>query len=601
MWRDSETIFDLLDFDYLVETTKSIILDDSLSPSCIGVYGDWGSGKSSLMEMTQSSLSEEEDVLCIKFNGWLFEGYDDAKTALIGSILDAIEKNRTFKEKAKDTLKRLFEKVDYLKIASYGVKYGLDFLITGGVGTIADLTFQSVIKKVKDSGSEISQEDIDKKLKESLNSNEVRNTLKSFQDDFSKLLEETDLKRLVVFIDELDRCTPDTILDTLEAIRLFLFAEGTSFVIGADERQVMYAVRKKYPEIKGNQLDIGKEYLEKIIQYPIKIPQLGAKEVQHYIMCLLLLDEFGDESKDIINHINIAREKDFLNFKMKSSVLTDKFPKYENQIIEIISLSNQLAIVLSERLNGNPRHCKRFLNALSLRIFMAKVKEIELDKKVLAKLMLLEYFRDSIFKEIGKLQSIEEGKPKELQLIENNEWEEVSELGRWKEDTWFVNWTNIEPKLSEINLQSYFYFSRESLNNLPIHFTQNLSLEGESILQDLLSGGDSKRDAAIKKATNLNDFESLQVLKSIISSIESSAEIDTNIVKSLIGWGLTKPDLVNEVLLCLNNIPSSQMRLGLIPHISKFGKDSKKESDVRVLFDKWLKDNPGLKSAIENE
>lgn len=50
MWKDCETELDYLDFDYLVSILNSVLRDDSLLPSSIGVYGDWGSGKSSLLK-----------------------------------------------------------------------------------------------------------------------------------------------------------------------------------------------------------------------------------------------------------------------------------------------------------------------------------------------------------------------------------------------------------------------------------------------------------------------------------------------------------------------------------------------------------------------
>lgn len=409
MWKDSETNIDLLDFDYLIGVTKNIIINDELSPSSIGVYGDWGSGKSSLIEMTLSELSKNKDYLCLKFNGWLFEGYEDAKTALIGTILDEINSKKTPEGKAKDAIQRLYKNIDFFKLASKGVKYGLDFLLTGGIGTVADITMQSVISKVKEKASDVSEGDIKDVLSKTLKSDEIRKSLKSFHSDFSELLKETKIKRLVIFIDELDRCNPDTILATFEAIRLFLFTEGTSFIIGADERQVMYAVRKKFPEIKGNKIDIGKEYLEKIIQYPVKIPQLGVKEVQFYIMCLLLKYELKEKHVPVLEFIQKERQKDFLNFSMSFSLVEGKFPNEEEKIKEVISLANQLSAVLSKGLNGNPRHCKRFLNSLSMRIKMAKIKEIDLDKKVLSKLMLLEYFKDNVFKELGEMQSNEKG------------------------------------------------------------------------------------------------------------------------------------------------------------------------------------------------
>lgn len=59
MWKDSETELDFLDFDYLIEILKDIIEDESLLPSSIGVYGDWGSGKSSLIRMSRKNLKRK--------------------------------------------------------------------------------------------------------------------------------------------------------------------------------------------------------------------------------------------------------------------------------------------------------------------------------------------------------------------------------------------------------------------------------------------------------------------------------------------------------------------------------------------------------------
>lgn len=73
MWKDSETEIDLLHFDYLVKAVKMIAEDTNLTPSTIGIYGDWGSGKSSLMKMVCKELSDKEGIKCINVNGWLFE------------------------------------------------------------------------------------------------------------------------------------------------------------------------------------------------------------------------------------------------------------------------------------------------------------------------------------------------------------------------------------------------------------------------------------------------------------------------------------------------------------------------------------------------
>ena len=602
MWKDSETDFDLLDFDYLIDITKDIIENESLSPCTIGVYGDWGSGKSSLVEMLLKDYEDKEDYLCLKFNGWLFEDYEDAKTALLGSILDKIKEHRKFSAKAKTTLEKLFKNLEYLDIASKGLKYGADFLLTGGIGTIADLTIQNVLSKTKSLGENVKPDEIKKILENTFKKEDVRKNLREFRDDFEKLLKETKIKKLIVFIDELDRCNQETILETLEAIRLFLFTKGTSFIIGADERQVMYAVRAKFPEVKGNQIDIGKEYLEKMIQYPIKIPQLGINEVEFYITCLFFQDVFKDSYSEIIQFIKEEREQNFLSFEITHDSIKNKFPNLdENKIKETISLSKQLSSVLSSSLNGNPRHCKRFLNSLSMRLKMAKFKKIDLDKKALAKIMLIEYFKDDVFKKIGQLQSNENGKPKELKLIEEGKWKEVDVLNLWKDDNWFKNWLNIEPKLANIDLQPYFYFARESLQNNAVKPISSLSTEAVNILADLLSLSDTKRNEAVRKSSNINEFESLEILKSIFVTIETSSEIELKLFKSFIEWATTKEQLYTDAVSKLSSLPAERIKFTFIPSVFEFAKVCKKVPEIKDLTDKWGKENPKLLTAIKQK
>ena len=145
MWKDSETELDFLDYNYLVRSMNDIIKDDSLLPACIGLYGDWGSGKSSLIKMCKSLLEKEDkEVKCLIFNGWLFENYDDAKTAILGEILDALKENTKNSKKAKKAFKVLYKSVDKFKIAKSAMKLGLDFFMTGGIASLTDLTLKKV-------------------------------------------------------------------------------------------------------------------------------------------------------------------------------------------------------------------------------------------------------------------------------------------------------------------------------------------------------------------------------------------------------------------------------------------------------------------------
>jgi len=186
MWKDSETNIDLLDFDYLVDVTKKIILNNDLTPSTVGIYGDWGSGKSSLMDMVMADLSKDKNILCLKFNGWLFEGYEDAKVALIGSILDKISQKGTFPAKTKRILKRLYDNTDFFKLSSKAMKYGLDFFLTGGVLTATDITADAIKKALSSKGTQVKENEIEDILK-TFKGKDIRKSITSFPKYMTKI------------------------------------------------------------------------------------------------------------------------------------------------------------------------------------------------------------------------------------------------------------------------------------------------------------------------------------------------------------------------------------------------------------------------------
>ncbi len=104
---------------------------------------------------------------------------------------------------------------------------------------------------------------------------------------------------LVVLIDDLDRCLPDTTVSTLEAIRLFLFLKNTAFVIAADDEMIKHAVRKHF-EITSNN-DLVTNYFDKLIQIPLRVPALGTQEVRAYLILLFVeASELTEEQKETI-------------------------------------------------------------------------------------------------------------------------------------------------------------------------------------------------------------------------------------------------------------------------------------------------------------
>lgn len=156
MWSDNETEVDLLQFKYIATSVTRIIKSDHLLPTTIGVFGDWGSGKSSLLKMVEKEIGKETGIMTISFNGWLFEGFEDAKTALMGTILEKIEdkikSDKNLIEKAGTLLYKLSKRVNWLQLFSLTARYGLPALAgmphLSAINASAD-TAKAVIDKVK--------------------------------------------------------------------------------------------------------------------------------------------------------------------------------------------------------------------------------------------------------------------------------------------------------------------------------------------------------------------------------------------------------------------------------------------------------------------
>jgi hypothetical protein len=127
MWADNETSEDLLGFKVHADLLIDVISDETILPVTIGVFGDWGSGKSSILKIIAEELSGEEDelkddTLVLYFNGWIFEGYDDAKAALLESIIKHFREHKTLGQRVQDVTSNLLKSVDWMRALSFGFK-----------------------------------------------------------------------------------------------------------------------------------------------------------------------------------------------------------------------------------------------------------------------------------------------------------------------------------------------------------------------------------------------------------------------------------------------------------------------------------------------
>jgi predicted KAP-like P-loop ATPase len=316
MLTDNETKVDLLNNEAIAKTIIELLREKPERAVTIGVHGDWGAGKSSILEMIENGLSSEEDVLCIKFNGWRFQGFEDAKIALIEGIVTGLIEKRPLLTQAGLAVKDVFRRIDWLKIARHGG--GLAFTAFTGIPTADQVgAVVGTLKGIFSDPSKLAtQENYNKAidgvqgLLKPGESKNVPEEIEAFRKAFDTLLKQAGIKQLIVLIDDLDRCLPDTAIETLEAVRLFVFTARTAFIVAADEAMIEYSVRKHFPELPDTTgpRDYARNYLEKLIQIPFRIPALGETETRIYVTLLLIGAELGEDNPAYLALIATARE-----------------------------------------------------------------------------------------------------------------------------------------------------------------------------------------------------------------------------------------------------------------------------------------------------
>lgn len=494
---DNETKVDLLNNEAIAKTIIELLREKPDRAMTIGVHGDWGAGKSSILEMIETGLSPEGDVLCIKFNGWRFQGFEDAKIALIEGIVTALVEKRPALTKAGDAVKDIFKRIDWLKVARH--TGGLAFTAMTGVPTPDQIG--AVVGTIKgifaDPSKLATQENYDKVVEgiegliKSGESKNVPEEIEAFRKAFDGLLTKAGIDQLVVLIDDLDRCLPDTAIETLEAVRLFVFTDRTAFIVAADEAMIEYSVRKHFPELPDTTgpRDYARNYLEKLIQIPFRIPALGETETRIYVTLLLIGAELGDDDEAYRKLIDTARailkkpwESTGLDAETVKTALGEKFPKAQNAL----TLSDQIGPVLASGTQGNPRQIKRFLNSLLLRHRTAAARGFgdEVKLPVLAKLMLAERFMSRMFDQVASAAAQHpQGRCEDLAALEADVRTDKSEadkkskvsgsakapaksadsptLAEWKGAEAIRSWAAMPPELGQLDLRPYLFVTKD--------------------------------------------------------------------------------------------------------------------------------------------
>jgi len=282
---------DELGFDVYANVLSQAIRN-SHGPMAVGIYGEWGEGKTSLLQLIKRSLdAENTSIATVWFNAWRYTKEDHPVFPLAISIIDALEGNKKLSGKAK-------EKADSIVGALSAFVSGVKFKVAAKNSILGEVQVEY---------------DPDKSTHRARQPHGRDNEITSLYLDIFRQLEKVNLgadgEKVVVFIDDLDRCMPHHAIALLESIKLTFGLAGFVFVLGVARAVLDSYVERIYKEEYGIKNFDGAAYLDKIIQLSFFIPPHGPR-FNNYLRVLISRIALppGTGFKELINLVEIASQ-----------------------------------------------------------------------------------------------------------------------------------------------------------------------------------------------------------------------------------------------------------------------------------------------------
>lgn len=419
-FNDSPTINDELGFLPSINALSNIINHIGMNdtPVTLGIFGSWGSGKTSLMQMLEQQL-DSSSCIPIWFDAWRYSQADALWRAFLLSVVEELRTQilqddkrlinilqqqikedenlksatnaRIFKQKRLDMDKQLDDLINTLyrsierdelgeiqvdwkeagkSAARIALRLGFSFIPVLGTLTKVVEEAQGKIGEAEDIDSIFN---IFQREKSKIYQAQSR-SLEQFYLSLNKLIKDWIVEnnlRLVIFIDDLDRCLPEQALSVLETIKVFFDIQGCIFVIGMDRAIVEQGIYVRYKDFLSSnnyQLDDqnspffsmdGRDYLEKIIQVPFEIPPI---------------------EKEVITKFLRGRLSEIDNLSGNDA--------------------HRIAMIMAEGLQRNPRKVKRTLNTFQLLWALYQQSKQDTYPVLLAKLVVIQSSAYPIYKQL---------------------------------------------------------------------------------------------------------------------------------------------------------------------------------------------------------
>jgi Cdc6-like AAA superfamily ATPase len=427
---------DHLGFNHYVKAFADLIESPYTKPPLtIGIFGSWGMGKSFLLDHITRELQERGQkrfkeqrhkrkkpqtnpplprVHIVKFNAWEYSAAKHIWTGLVRKIMNQLEKEVSwgfpglFWKKFFINLKREFEDNKSKIILFFAVLAGFlvlnifKFKINGQLiwsGLVA-IGVTGIFKLVADTLSKPLSQWIETVLKGTDYGKQI-NYMEEIHSDLELLAQrlQNNNGRVLIIIDDLDRCEPQKAVEVLQAVNLLLNFKSFIVCLGIDARIITRAVEKHYSNVLGTAGASGYEYLDKIVQIPFRIPEPNPDEIKIFIS-----EQLGNPQPPISHNsspntpvqpvqTSIATTSD--TGQSNSSRLSfdsifpspGESPKIENTENKKISQSDESPSLVAfsydeleafyhfvRYLRPNPRHLKRLINVYRLVRTLAEYK-----------------------------------------------------------------------------------------------------------------------------------------------------------------------------------------------------------------------------------
>jgi hypothetical protein len=299
------------------------IISESEPQFAVGIFGGWGTGKTTLMSAIKAALPEST-LIVVDFNAWRFEREPQLLIPLLDSIRAALfEWSDAHDTSAESRLRALAGQIGRVARA---LATGLSVQV--GLPGAAKVSYDvgRAIDQLTDPG-----EPVDPGQPQSLYVAAFQELAAAFRE-----LAATPVTRIVVFVDDLDRCLPANALEVLESIKLFFDLRGFIFVVGLDEQVVVRAIRSKF-EVLDGQVDrrLGREYVKKIFQLSYSLPAMLPRQLDELLQSMYREASLGSAQLADLN----SRVRPYLGY-----------------------------IAIDRRVN--PREVKRFVNSYTLQVLV---------------------------------------------------------------------------------------------------------------------------------------------------------------------------------------------------------------------------------------